>query len=176
MSDNFCGEIRMFGGNYAPQGWALCQGQTLQISQYNTLYSLIGTTYGGDGVTTFQLPDLRGRVPIHMGTGTGLTQRIIGQSLGTEDVTLMTDTLPTHTHTLNATNATGTLYDPAGNILAGCTTTNALQSYNTTTGTPIAMNPAAIQSAGSSQPHNNMMPTLCINFIIALEGYYPQRP
>lgn len=176
MSDQFYGEIRMFGGNYAPQGWALCQGQPLQINQYDALYSLIGTTYGGDGVTTFNLPDLRGRVPVHMGTGPGLTQRTIGQSLGTENVALTTDTLPTHTHTLNAGSATGTLYDPAGNILAGCTTTNALQSYTTTNATPTAMNSAAIQSAGSSQPHNNMMPTLCINFIIALEGYFPQRP
>lgn len=175
MSDNFYGEIRMFGGNYAPQDWALCQGQALQISQNDVLYSLIGVTYGGDGITTFNLPDLRGRVPIHMGTGAGLTPRTIGQSLGAETVTLTADTLPSHTHTLNAGSATGTLYDPAGNILAGCTTTNALQSYTTTNATPIVMNPAAIQSAGSSQAHSNMMPTLCINFIIALTGYFPQR-
>jgi microcystin-dependent protein len=176
MSDQFYGEIRMFGGNYAPQDWALCNGQALQISQYSTLYSLIGTTYGGDGVTTFNLPDLRGRVPIHMGTGSGLTPRTIAQSIGAESVTVTADTLPSHAHTLYAGSATGTLYDPAGNILAGCTTTNVLQSYTTTNATPIAMNPAAIQSSGSSQAHSNMMPTLCINFIIALEGYFPQRP
>jgi microcystin-dependent protein len=176
MSDQFYGEIRMFGGNYAPQDWALCQGQALPISQYSALYSLIGTTYGGDGVTTFNLPDLRGRVPIHMGTGSGLTPRAIAQSIGAESVTLTADTLPSHTHTLDAGSATGTLYDPAGNILAGCTTTNVLQSYTTTNAAPIVMNPAAIQAAGGSQPHNNMMPTLCINFIIALEGYFPQRP
>lgn len=176
MSDNFCGEIRMFAGNYAPQDWALCEGQTLQISQYETLYSLIGTTYGGNGTTTFNLPDLRGRVPVHMGTGTGLTQRIIGQSLGTENVTMTVDTIPAHTHTLAAGSVVGELYDPNGNILAGCTAMNALQSYTTMNTAPTAMNAAAITSAGGSQPHNNMMPGLCINFIIALAGYYPERP
>lgn len=175
MSDNFCGEIRMFSGNYAPQDWALCNGQTLQISQYNTLYALIGTTYGGDGVATFNVPDLRGRIPIHMGTGTGLTPRVVGQAMGTENVTLTADTIPAHTHALNATNVTGTLCDPNGNILAGCTATNLLQSYTTTNAAPTAMNAAAVSSAGGNQPHNNMMPGLCINYIIALDGYFPQK-
>lgn len=175
MADCFLGEIRMFGGNYAPENWVLCQGQTLAISQNDVLYSLIGTTYGGDGVTYFKLPDMRGRVPVHMGTGTGLTPRTIAQSFGTETEAMSAQTMPAHTHTLYAAGSEANLYNPGGNILATNTTASTVQSYTTTNALPISMHASAVQSAGSSQSHNNMMPALCVNFIIALQGYYPQR-
>lgn len=174
MSECFIGEIRMFGGNFAPMDWAQCDGQTLSISQNDVLYSLIGITYGGDGQTTFKLPDLRGRIPIHMGTGPGLTPRIIGQSFGTEQETVQTGTMPAHTHTLYANSAAGTSASPAGNVLASSTAT--VQIYTATTTAPIAMSPGALGVVGGNQSHSNLMTTQCVNFIIALSGIYPTRP
>jgi microcystin-dependent protein len=173
MSDQYIGEIRMFGGNYAPQDWAQCDGQTLQINQNDVLYSLIGTTFGGDGVTNFNLPDMRGRVPIHMGTGSGLTARVIGQSLGTENEILAPQGMPQHTHTMLANSAAGTAYNPTGNVLSAGV--NTVQIYNTNTTTPSQMNAASLLSAGGGQGHTNLAPTLCVNFIIALTGYFPSR-
>lgn len=174
MSEYFIGEIRMFGGNFAPLDWAQCDGQTLSISQNDVLYSLLGITYGGDGVNNFKLPDLRGRVPIHMGTGTGLTTRIIGQYFGTEGETVQTASLPAHNHTLSANSTAATAYSPTGNMLAAGAGT--IQTYNATTTSPVTMNSAVLAStAGGGQSHSNLMPALCVNFIIALAGIYPTR-
>lgn len=173
MSEFFIGEIRMFGGSYAPPKWAMCNGQSLQINQNDVLFSLIGTTYGGDGVSTFQLPDFRGRVPIHMGQGVGLSYRIIGQSFGTENETLTVNNLPAHTHPLSASSSDGTAYNPSGNVLAASTGT--VQTYNPATTAPVSMNAAAVGNFGGGESHTNVMPTLCINFIIALDGYFPDR-
>jgi microcystin-dependent protein len=173
MSENFVGEIRMFGGNYAPIKWAMCEGQLLPVSQNDALFSLLGTIYGGDGMTTFALPDLRGRVPIHMGQGPGLTDRRIGQKFGSENVTLTGQNLPNHTHTLNAASGDGTSNNPAANVLGA--STNTVQIYNSTSTAPVSMNAAAVGSTGGSQAHSNLMPTQCVNFIIALYGIYPSR-
>lgn len=168
MSDQYVGEIRMFSGNYAPIGWLLCNGQQLSISQYEVLYTLIGTTYGGDGRTTFAVPDLRGRVPVHMGTG-----YVLGQKAGTEQVTLDETQLPAHTHVANASNVVGTSASPANAVWATSSNT-AVQPYSTTAPNT-TMNPEAISSVGGSQPHDNMMPFLAVSFIIATEGVFPSQ-
>lgn len=162
----------MFGGSYAPMDWALCDGSALQISAYDVLYSLIGTTYGGDGVTNFKLPDLRGRIPIHMGQGPGLSNRVLGSSFGTEQETLQTAHIPAHTHVISA-GGDGSTAAPAGNYPGNSVGFNL---YAAATPDSV-MNAAAVgMSAGSAaQPHSNLMPTQCVNFIIALTGFYPQR-
>jgi microcystin-dependent protein len=174
MSECFIGEIRMFGGNFAPMDWAACDGQQLSISQNDVLYSLIGTTYGGDGYQSFNLPDLRGRTPIHMGTGSGLTPRSIGQAIGAEQVTVDSTTMAAHTHPLvaNSTNA-GAVYDPTGKVL--CQSTSPGKLYTALAGTDVSMHASSVTSSGGGQAHDNMMPSLCLNFIIALNGYYPSR-
>jgi microcystin-dependent protein len=179
MSEPFIGEIRMFAGNFAPSGWALCDGQLLAISQNQALFSLLGTIYGGDGRTTFGLPELRGRAPMHEGTGPGLSPRVIGQKLGAETETLTVNQLPTHSHAIAVGQATGNAADtsdPTGNSLALADVyhsgvpasvvdmhADSLSVTGTTSGT------------GSSQPHENMAPFLVVNFIIALTGIYPSR-
>lgn len=179
MSDPFIGEIRMFGGNFAPLNWAFCNGQLLSISEYDALFALIGTTYGGDGQSTFGLPDLRGRIPIGEGSGPGLTPRVIGESAGTETVTLTQNQLPTHSHTANVTSVTGDLPGPAINAVPA-----ALASPGRFYAAPsnvapqphtVAMNPASIGPAGGNQPHDNIMPSLCVSFIISLAGVFPSR-
>jgi microcystin-dependent protein len=162
----------MFGGNYAPVNWALCDGKQLKISDYNALYSLIGTTYGGDGVQNFNLPDLRGRVPIHMGQGQGLTNRPIGSSFGAETVTLDATNLPAHNHLIN-TGGDATTAAPSGNYPANST---GFSLYSLAAADS-SLNTAAVDpfSLGTVQPHSNLMPTQCVNFIIALIGYFPQR-
>jgi microcystin-dependent protein len=172
MSDQYLGEIRMFGGNFAPYGWALCNGQLLAISQNTALFSLIGTYYGGDGVTTFALPNLQSRVAIHQGQGTGLSPYVIGQNGGTENVTLTSQQMPQHNHSLNANPGNANSNRANGNSLA--TATNNTNIY-TNAAPAEAMNAASIGLAGSSQPHNNIQPYLCITFIIALQGIYPSR-
>lgn len=167
----FIAQIMLFGGNFAPRGWAFCDGQLLPIAQYSALFSILGTTYGGDGRTTFALPDLRGRVPCHAGTGPGLTPRQIGQRFGEEHVTLTAANLPPHSHSLNAASTgtpgaraqNGGSLGPADIYVPGSETPN------------VAMNPASIGSTGSGNSHDNMQPTLCINYIIALEGIFPSR-
>jgi microcystin-dependent protein len=167
----FLGEIEMVGFNFAPTGWALCEGQLLPISQYAALFDLLGTIYGGDGVSNFALPDLRGRVPVAMGQGSGLSNYSIGQLGGTENVTLITNQMPAHTHAANASTSNGTSATPSGNFPA--VNNEGIQHYAAASnGT---MNSAAIGTAGGSQPHNNVQPYLCINFIIALEGVFPTR-
>ncbi|WP_208279908.1 phage tail protein [Massilia oculi] len=170
MADNFLGEIRMFAGAYAPQGWELCNGQILPISGNEGLYSLIGTTYGGDGRTTFALPDLRGRVPVHKGAMQDGTNFVIGQSAGTETVTLMTSQMPLHTHTVNAQSTAGNSTAPKNLVWAGTEVTAYSDTQNKTLK---AMNAQAIGIAGGSQPHENMMPFITVSFIIAMNGEYP---
>lgn len=170
MSDQYVGEIRMFPGTYAPQGWALCNGQLLSISENEALFTLIGTTYGGDGQTTFALPNLQGRAPVHMGTNpaTG-TNYLLGQSAGTENVTLLTTQMPAHTHAVLAAQAAGDIANPSNNVWAS----NNVSAYAADPTGAVAMNPAAISPAGGGQPHDNMMPFTVINYIIALNGIYP---
>lgn len=179
MSDPFIGEIRMFGGNFPPRNWAFCNGQSLSISEYDALFALIGTTYGGDGQSTFYLPDLRGRIPIGEGSGPGLTPRVIGESAGTETVTLTRNQLPTHSHAANVTTVTGDLPGPTFNAvpaaLASPQVFYAVPSNVAPQPHTVAMNPASIGPAGGNQPHDNIMPSLCVSFIIALVGVFPSR-
>ena len=172
MSEPFVGEIRMFAGNFAPRGWGFCDGQLLAISQNDALFSLLGTIYGGDGRTTFGLPDMRGRIPIHAGTGPGLSPYSIGAKAGSENVTLTPTDLPQHSHDFHANTLPGEAQNPSGRVAATGVDTAAMYS-NTAPDTPMSAN--MIASAGNSAQHNNLMPTLCVNFIIALFGIYPSR-
>ena len=171
MGNPYVGEIRIFAGNFAPVGWAFCDGSVLPISEYDTLFNLIGTTYGGDGVSTFNLPDLRGRAPIHQGTGGG-SSYVIGQLAGVEAVTLTTNQIPAHSHLPQAASgASGNPADsPANNVWSGWT-----GGQFTTQAPAVSLNAAAIGSDGGSQPHDNMPPFLVINFIISLFGVYPSQ-
>lgn len=164
----FIGQIIMFGGNFAPRGWALCDGQLLSIAQHSALFSILGTTYGGDGVSTFGLPDLRGRAAVHAGTGPGLTHRPLGQKSGAETVTLTTNQIPSHNHTLNARNDNSTTRDPTDNSLAQSDTYVPRPAND-------PMNADSISKTGGGQPHDNMQPFQVVNFIIALVGTYPSR-
>lgn len=172
MSEPFVGEIRMFAGNFAPRGWAFCDGQLLAVSQNDALFSLLGTIYGGDGRTTFGLPDLRGRIPIHAGTGPGLSQRRLGAKGGAENVTLTVNQLPPHNHDVPASASGASSGNPAGNVSANTAPTNV---YSTSLATAQTMNSAAVSATGGSRSHTNLMPFLCVNFIIALVGIYPSR-
>ncbi|MBN1668459.1 MAG: phage tail protein [Anaerolineales bacterium] len=169
MSEPFVGEIKMFAGNFAPNGWAFCDGQLLAVSQNDALFSLLGTIYGGDGQTTFGLPDLRGRVPIHMGTGPGLSQRSIGTKAGSEQVTLNVNQLPSHSHAFSGTDSLATSPNPAGNVLAKSTGVDLYFADAPS----VALANTALSSTGGSQAHTNLMPFQCVNFIIALFGIYP---
>jgi microcystin-dependent protein len=177
MSQPFLGEIRMFGFNFAPRGWQLCNGQTLPISQYSALFALLGTTYGGNGTSTFQLPNLQGQVPIHQGTGGGGTY-VQGEASGAPSVTLLSNNMPTHSHLVNAvTGAAGAANTPAGNYPAQATinpTTTHVETYSSATQNA-TMNPNMVATAGGNVPHNNMQPYLVVNFCIAMEGIFPSR-
>jgi microcystin-dependent protein len=171
MATSYTGEIRMFGGNFAPAGWFFCEGQLLPISEYDMLFNLIGTTYGGDGQNTFALPDLRGRVPIHQGSGAGTTV-FLAQTGGQETVTLTTNQMPSHNHALLATT-TGAVALPGGAAPAIASGgPGGLQIYAPAPSTT-SLNPSSIQSAGGGQPHSNFQPYLCVSFIISLFGIYP---
>ncbi|MEO8334725.1 MAG: tail fiber protein [bacterium] len=172
MPEPYVGEIRMFGGNFAPNGWMLCQGQTLPISENDVLFQLIGTTYGGDGQETFNLPNLASRVPIHMGTGPQGTTYQIGEMAGTEQETLSAQQVPSHTHPLTASTAAGSAPNPIGNALSATSGGIALYYEGAVDSN---MNAAAIGPVGGSQPHENVQPFLCINFIIALFGVFPSQ-
>lgn len=167
MAQPYVGEIRMFAGNFAPVGWMFCEGQLLPISENETLFQLIGTTYGGDGESTFQLPDLRGRLPIHQGNGF-----ILAETGGAEEITLTVNQIPSHTHALLATANPPTQSNPAANVTASNTPINI---YRTLVPPPpqVSLAATAITPVGGSQPHNNFQPYLCINFIISLFGIFP---
>jgi microcystin-dependent protein len=167
----FVGEIMIFAGNFAPRGWALCDGQLLAVSQNEALFSLLGTTYGGDGRTTFGLPDLRSRIPMNAGQGPGLTNRPLGQKSGAERVTLTINQLPAHSHALRADEATGKKSSPTGNVLAY----DRRDTQYSDQGPDVDMSAAAIQAAGGGQAHDNTPPFLSVNYCIALVGYYPSR-
>ncbi len=166
----YVGEIRMFAGNFGPNGWMLCQGQTLPISENEVLFQLIGTTYGGDGQETFNLPNLQGRLPVHMGQGPGLSHNYqIGEMAGVESVTLTAQQIPVHTHSVLAHNALGTSANPQGNIISQGTETRIFLRDS-----PVSAMPAqTVSPVGGSQPHDNMAPTLVINYIISLFGVFP---
>ena len=168
----FIGQILIVGFNFAPRGFALCNGQLLPIAQNTALFSLLGTTYGGNGQTTFGLPDLRGRLPIHQGQGPGLSPRSLGERSGVESVTLVSTQMPQHTHTLNAVSESGNVGAPANAFLAA---TGSLDPEYRLAGTAVQLAPTAIGSVGGSQPHDNMPPFLVVNFVIALEGIFPSR-
>ncbi len=174
MSEPFVGEIRMFAGNFAPRGWAFCDGQLLAVSQNDALFSLLGTIYGGDGRTTFGLPDLRGRIPIHAGHGPGLSERRLGAKSGEEKVTLTVNQLPSHTHPMQASLNSATQANPANQNLAESAN---VQLYASGADFPptIPMAAEAVSKVGGSQSHTNLQPFLCIHFIIALFGIYPSR-
>ena len=166
MAQPYVGEIRMFAGNFAPAGWMFCEGQLLPISEYETLFNLIGTTYGGDGQSTFALPDVRGRVPLHFGNGFTLAE-----TGGVETVTLTVSQIPAHSHPLLATSSTATQQNVANNMLAEATLFNPYINVNPNA--PMA--PQAVTSTGGSQPHNNFQPYLCVDFIISLFGIFPSQ-
>lgn len=171
----YIGEIRLLPYNFAPLNWHDCDGSLLAISDYDTLYNLIGTTYGGDGVTTFALPDLRGRLPIHQGTGNGLATYTIGQQAGTETVTLTPGQMPMHTHTVMATSSVATTGTPGGNLELGAISGDSMYTGDISGLNPHAAAGSMIGSAGGNQPHENTMPTLAVRFCISLYGVYPSQ-
>lgn len=168
MAQPYVGEIRMFAGNFAPAGWMFCEGQTLPIAENETLFQLIGTTYGGDGEETFNLPNLASRVPLHMGTGPDGVNYQLADAAGTESVTLTTQQIPVHNHALLASGSGATTQTPGGNVAAVA----AAQVYSSAS-SPAQMNAQSIMPVGGSQPHENCQPFLCINYIISLFGIFP---
>ena len=168
MADPFIGEIRIFAGNFPPLNWAFCAGQLLSIAQHTALFTLLGTTYGGNGATTFGLPDLRGRLPVHPGQTVQL-----GEVAGLEQVTLGANELPQHSHALSASSQPANIGLPAGNRVAN--TSASGRPLYTNGGATVAMSPAAIEPAGLSLPHENRMPYLAMSYIICLEGIFPAR-
>lgn len=174
MGEPFIGEIRMFGGNFAPAGWALCDGQLVPISENDALFNLIGTTYGGDGQETFALPDLQGRIPVHQGTGQDGINYQLGEKAGVESVTLTVQQIPAHNHVPTASTVAGTVSSPSNAIFAAGG--GGEQMYSTPPNPPGGtMNPQCIGATGGSQPHTNVAPFLCINFILSLYGRYPNQ-
>jgi microcystin-dependent protein len=168
MAQPYVGEVRMFAGNFAPAGWMFCEGQQLPISEYETLFNLIGTTYGGDGQSTFALPDLRGRIPMHFGNGVTLAE-----TGGVEEVTLTVQQIPAHTHTLIGTSNFGSTASPQGTVPAAASVAN-VSAYGSDQ--PLAaVSPSSISATGGSQPHTNFQPYLCVDFIISLFGIFPSQ-
>jgi microcystin-dependent protein len=172
MAQPFIGEIRIFAGNFAPAGWMFCEGQLLPIAENDALFTLIGTTYGGDGESTFGLPDLRGRLPVHQGQGPGLSNRILAEAGGVEEVTLTVNQITSHTHPLLATNDTATQTNPGGQVLARFSQAN-LDPYLESTPPNVGFAGTAIAPVGGSQPHTNFQPYLCVDYIISLFGIFP---
>lgn len=179
MSEPFVGEIRMFAGNFAPRSWAFCDGQLLGVSQNDALFSLLGTIYGGDGRTTFGLPDMRGRIPIHAGTGPGLSPRRLGSKAGAEDVTLSVNQTSSHNHLLSATTASADNSEPNSTVNGTLEDntfahTDSFELYSNNAPNS-NMATSAATSTGGNRSHTNLMPYLCVHFIIALVGIYPSR-
>jgi microcystin-dependent protein len=180
MSEPFLGEIRLVGFNFAPVGWALCAGQILPINQNTALFSLLGTTYGGNGTTTFALPDLQGRAALGMGNGAGLSPYVLGQIMGTETVTLTVGQMPAHNHLIAANAANATVSSPSGADLAQTAEARgggaAYNTYSTPPmAKPVTLDAATVQPSGGSGPHPNIQPVLALNYIIALQGIFPSR-
>jgi microcystin-dependent protein len=180
MSEPFLGEIRMVGFNFAPRGYAFCNGQLLSISQNTALFSLLGTTYGGNGIQTFGLPNFQGRVPIHQGSGPGLTPRVMGETSGQENHTLIITELASHTHSVTVSPSCsaddGTTGSPVGNVPAvPAAGTTPVTAYTSPGSGSMASSSGTATPSGGSQPHNNMQPYLVVNFIIAMEGIFPSR-
>jgi len=182
MTTPYLGEIKMFGGNFAPRGYAMCNGQLMSIAQNTALFSLLGTTYGGNGVQTFALPNMQGRLPMNQGTGPGLTPRVIGEMSGTESVTLLSTQMPIHNHAFNATSDTGILTGPSEKALPAApvnpsppppATFYVVPGTSTMNVVPMAATSVGLD--GGNLPHENRMPFLCVNFIIAVEGIFPSR-
>ncbi|WP_182035109.1 phage tail protein [Vibrio diabolicus] len=173
MSEPFLGEIRMFAGNFAPRDWAYCDGQLIPVTQNNALYALLGTTYDGNGYTNFGLPDMRGRLPVHFGTGPDLTQRPLGARFGVETVVLTEHELPEHRHPMKASTGEADDLKPSGLVFGQ--SYNDLYNSGSDPSSLVELSPQAIGKTGGSQSHNNMMPSFCVNFIIALEGLFPPR-
>ncbi|CAD7730955.1 hypothetical protein LMG31884_45530 [Xanthomonas hydrangeae] len=174
MGTPFIGEIRMFGFGRTPQGWQACDGSLLQISEYEPLYVLLGTVYGGNGTSTFGVPDLRGRLPIHQGQGPGLSNYVLTQHAGTETVTLTDLQMPAHTHTAQATTTAATATAPAG-LLPAAVNGSTFYVSDATGGTTLAMSTQSTSFAGGNQPHDNLMPTLTVQYCIATTGIFPQQ-
>jgi microcystin-dependent protein len=172
MADPFVAEIRIFPFNFAPKGWAFCDGQLLPLSQNTALFSLLGTTYGGDGKSNFALPDMQGNSPMHPGQGPGLSLHDLGEMGGTETVTLLESEIPAHSHSFNAANAPANSKTPSGNSIARGSANTYLPPANMPI---VAMSDQEMAPAGGDQPHNNMMPYLTLNFCIALQGVFPPR-
>jgi microcystin-dependent protein len=173
MAEAFLGEIRMFGGSFAPRGWAFCNGQIMPISQNQALFSLLGTSYGGDGITTYGLPDLRGRAPVHQGQGAGLSPYYVGEKIGTENVTLLVSNLPGHNHALNAVSTGGNQAGPTNNYPAVESTGTSLNYSSGPSNTTLTS--LAIGITGSNVPFPIIQPVLCVSFIICLAGIFPTR-
>jgi len=173
MSNQFVGEIKIFAGNFAPKGWAFCNGQLLALSQNTALFSLLGTFYGGDGKSNFALPNLQGSAPVHQGQGNGLSEYFLGQQGGSQFVTLLQSEMPAHTHTVQANSAGGGQISPVNNVWSSLAGRTPPPLYASATNTQ--MSPMATAIAGSSLPHNNMCPYLALNFIIAMQGVFPAR-
>jgi microcystin-dependent protein len=175
MSDQYVGEIRMFSGNFPPKGWAFCNGQLLSISQNTALFSLLGTNFGGDGRSTFALPDFQGRTPLSQGQGQGLTPRVMGEVGGQAAVTLLVSEIPIHSHLPSCDSAGGGQAGPGGNVWGKIPGKTAPQMYSSNPPN-VAMAANAVGNTGDGQPHNNRQPYLCVNFIISLGGIFPLRP
>jgi microcystin-dependent protein len=169
--DPYIGEIRIFAGNFAPRGWALCNGQLLSIAQNTALFSLLGVMYGGDGRVTFALPDLRGRAPMHFGQGPGLTPRTEGEMGGEETVTLISNQMPSHSHQVNGNQGPGSSPTPDSNYWAASSRRDVAYANNANT----QLSPQAVGFTGNNQPHENRQPYLTLNYIIALQGVFPPR-
>jgi microcystin-dependent protein len=176
MSEPFIGEIRQVGFNFQPLGWAPCDGRIMSISQNTALFSILGTYYGGNGQTTFALPDLRNRFAMAVGNGPGLSPHVLGEMAGTETVTLLSTQMPMHSHTPLASASSGDVESPADASWAQPRSGRVVEKAYTTGPTDTAMSPLNLAAAGNGQPHNNMPPYLTTNYIIALEGIYPSRP
>lgn len=175
MSTPFVGEIRMFGFSRVPSGWLPCNGQLLAISENEVLFSLIGTTYGGDGQTTFAVPDLRGRVPLHAGSGPGLSPRTLGEAGGAESVTLTAAQISAHSHGFNATTAVASTTTPGPSLGLGALNGDSMYVTDISGIAPVALAPSSIGASGGNAPHENLMPTLTVQFCIAAQGIYPSR-
>jgi microcystin-dependent protein len=174
MSNPFVAEIRIFPFNFAPTGWAFCNGQIMPLSQNTALFSLLGTTYGGDGKTNFALPNLQGSAPLHPGQGPGLSLYDLGETGGETEVTLLTSEMPSHQHLANCSSHDGALPSPSNNVWGDVGGRN-VKVYATAAGTSVNMSPLCIGGAGGNQPHNNMPPYLTLNYCIALQGVFPPR-